>query len=386
MHAAVIGGGIVGLSSAYHLAHRGVDVTVLEKQNIGAGSTDRAAGGIRAQFSTPVSIALSKHSIAVWEDFDDRFGVDIGYRRPGYLYLAREPATADTLRASIDVHNEHDIPSRFLDPDELTEHCPELDTDHYVGATYCPTDGYADPHLALQGFYTKAMEQGAEVRIGVEVIDVVQKDDPSRRVTGVETTDGPVEADAVVNAAGGWAPRVAAMAGIDLPITPKRRQLLVVDPEMTVPDSVPFTTDLDRGLYFRPDGGGDAVVGGHFTPDDPDADPDRYRKTFDFDWATEVLTRAAEVARYFGADSEIRDGWAGIYAMTPDHHPIIDEPVPGFVNACGFSGHGFMQSPATGQLVAELVVDGRASLVDVSMLDANRFERGEALHETFYSA
>lgn len=382
MHVVVVGGGIVGCSSAYRLNERGVDVTVCEKAGIGAGATDRAAGGIRAQFSTGVSIELSKRSIEVWERFEEDFDVDIGYNRPGYLYLAREPETAALFRDNIRLHDQYDVPSRFLDAGEIADVLPAVTEDQYVGASYCPTDGYADPHLGLQGFYTAAREAGVDFRVGTAVTDVTVDD----RVTGVETTDGPIEAEYVVNAAGAWSPQVASMVGIDLPVRPVRRQAMVVAPETPVPADVPFTTDIDSGAYFRPDGDGDALVGGHFADQDPDVDPDGLRNAVEMEWTARALDEAGEIASYFGEETRLKEGWAGLYALTPDHHPVIEETIPGFVNATGFSGHGFMQSPATGIVVSEIVVDGMASTVDVSALTADRFDQGEPLHETFYSA
>ncbi len=397
MHVVVVGGGIVGLASAYYLRRRGIEVTVVERDRIGAGSTPRAGGGIRAQFSTPVSIRLSTESIPVWASFDEEFGVDIDYHRSGYLYLARTEGTAERIRETTEIHADHGVPSEFVSPETAREHCPELDADRYVGATYCPTDGFADPERALQGFALAAAREGAAFRVGTRVTGIEQDDDG--HVAGVRTDDGRLDADFVVNAAGGWAPQVAAMAGRDLPIRAERRQLLVVDPGTEVPLSVPFVTDLDSGAYFRPDRGGLAKVGGHFPetdpadheaagPADPEAsaaDPDAFDRGYDEAWAERALAEAAEVAGYFGEGTTVRDGWAGLYAMTPDHHPIIEEH-EGLVTAAGFSGHGFMQAPATGQVVAELVADGQASTVDVSGLDADRFDRGEALAETFYSA
>lgn len=382
MNVTVVGAGIVGLSSAYHLADRGADVVVLEKDAVGAGATERAAGGIRTQFSTAVSIRLSQASIDVWETFAEEFGVDPAYRRSGYLYLAREEATADRFRETIPFQNDHGVDSRFLDPAAAAEVVPELHVDRYVGAAYCPTDGFADPHLGLQGFLEAARDASVEIQTGVEVTDLRQRDGA---VVGVETSEGRFETDYVVNAAGAWSPKIAAMAGVELPITPRRRQALVVEPERAVPDSTPLVTDLDDGCYFRPQRDGRALVGGHFG-DDPAQDPDAYRKSHDYDWAGEVLEHASTVADFFGPSTEIVRGWAGLYAMTPDHHPVIEESLPGLVTATGFSGHGFMQSPATGQVVSELVLDGEAKTVDVSDLRRDRFERGEQLRETYVSA
>jgi sarcosine oxidase subunit beta len=378
MHVAVVGGGIVGLASAYYLADRGAEVTVCEKSSVGAGSTDRANGGIRAQFTSGVSVALSRASIEVWDSFDEEFGVDVQYRRPGYLFLAREESTAAQFRENVRVQREHGVDSEFVSPAEAKELCPGLRADEYVGGTYSPTDGFADPHLGLQGFSQAAASAGAEVRTGVEVTDVRLEDG---QVVGVETDAGEIEADYVVNAAGPWAARVGRMAGLELPVSPRRRQLMVVDPETPVPSDVPMTVDMDDGAHFRPERDGSAVVGGMFTDEDPEQDPDDYRTTTGLDWAAETLGHAAGVADYFGPDSEVVRGWAGLYAVTPDHHPIVEETIPGLVNAVGFSGHGFMQSPATGQVVSELVLDGEPSTVDVSALTADRFERGETLTE-----
>jgi sarcosine oxidase subunit beta len=171
------------------------------------------------------------------------------------------------------------------------------------------------------------------------------------------------------------------MAGLDLPVAPRRRQVLVVEPEEPIPDDDPLTIDLDTGLYFRPERDGGAIAGGHFAESDPDEDPDAYDEGVDFEWTAETMERAADAATYFGPDSRVRRGWAGLYAVTPDHHPILEETVPGLVNAVGFSGHGFQHAPATGQIVAELVVDGEASLVDVERLRSSRFEEGDTHEE-----
>ncbi|MFB6233467.1 MAG: NAD(P)/FAD-dependent oxidoreductase [Haloarculaceae archaeon] len=378
MEAVVVGGGIVGVASAYYLARRGVDVTVLERSSVGSGNTGRANGGIRAQFSSPVSVALSRESIAVWERFDAEFGVDIGYRRPGYLFLARSESTARQFERTVAVQNDLGVPSELLTPAEATEHCPGLHEEGFLAATYSPTDGFADPNLALQGFADGARAEGADIRTNTAVTDVIVE---GGAVTGVETREGTVRSDCVVNAAGAWARDVAEMAGLEIPVSPRRRKLLVVDPERGVPESVPLVVDTDGDAHFRPEREGSAVVGGRFADEDPEVDPDRFDQSTSLEWAAKVLESLSGVAAYFGPETRVRQGWAGVYAVTPDHHPIIEETRPGLINAVGFSGHGFMQSPATGKLVAELAVDGTPSLVDVSELGADRFERGALLEE-----
>lgn len=378
MDVVVVGGGIVGLASAYYLRERGVSVTLLEKGTIAGGNTGRANGGIRAQFTSPVSIRLSMESIAVWERFEAEFETDIGYFRPGYLFVARTDATANQLRKNVRTQREHGLDSEYLTPEEATERCPGLITTEYVGAAYRGEDGFADPHLAAQGYARAARNAGADLRTGVEVTDIQHPDD---RIRAVETTEGRIDTDVVVNAAGVWAPEIAAMVDSQLPITPKRRQLVVAKPTQPLDRNVPMTVDMDGDVHFRPERDGTAIVGGFFADRDPPADPDRFDRGMDQAWARTAIERATECATYFGPDTRIAEGWAGLYAVTPDHHPIIEETVPGLITAAGFSGHGFMQAPATGQVVAELAVDGESRTVDVSMLDRGRFDRGEALEE-----
>ena len=392
MNVVVVGGGIVGLAAAHALAERGADVTLCEKGSLGNASTARAAGGIRCQFSTAVNVELSVASRRVWDGFEDRFGVDIAYRKPGYLFLARDEATADQFRANVAMQNERGVESVLLDPEDAVEHCPGLRPERFVAATYHAEDGFADPNLAVQGYATAAREAGVDVRTKTAVTDVLTEDpvggDPETpgdwsggSVVGVDTDDGRLDADFVVNAAGAWAGRLAGLAGVDLPIEPRRRQIAVVDPSRPVPEDVPLTVDLDTGSYFRPERDGAALVGGHFGGDDPAVDPDRYSESIDLDWAADAVERAADYTTYFDERSGIKRGWAGLYAVTPDHHPVLEASVPGFVTAAGFSGHGFQHAPATGRVVAELCLDGAASHVDVGALASRRFAEGSDLVE-----
>jgi sarcosine oxidase subunit beta len=374
MKVVVVGGGVVGLASAQSLARRGVDVVVCERETLGAGSTERSVGGIRTQFTTPVNVDLSLASVAVWTSFEETFGVDIGYRRAGYLFLARSRETARRFREHVALQNDRGGESYLLAPEAATRYCPGLDPAPFRAATYSPLDGFADPHLAIQGFAEACREAGVDVRTHTPVTGVRRE---RGRVVGVETADGPVDADYVVNAAGPWAGDVAEMAGVDLPITPKRRSVAVVEPDSTLPTDVPLTIDLDTGSYFRPEREGTALVGGHFGGADPTQDPDDYDDGMDLDWAVDAVERAAEYTSYFGPETRVRRGWSGLYAVTPDHHAIVDETLPGLITAAGFSGHGFQHAPATGQVVAELACDGEATLVDVTPLRSERFADGE---------
>ncbi len=379
MSVIVVGGGIVGLSAAYYLADRGCEVTVFEKDSLGMASTSRAVGGIRSQFQTPVNVDLSLSSKAVWNEFDSTFGVDIAYRKTGYLFLARNRETAATFESTVAMQRERGASSQFLDPEEAVEYCNGLRPDLFAGASYNPDDGFADPNLAVQGYATAAREQGVDIRTGTAVTDVLVE---GGEVVGVETADGTHEAEYVINAAGASVSRIGEMAGLDLPIYPRRRQIAVVEPTRPVPEDDPLTIDLDRGSYFRPERSGNTLVGGHFSDSDPDEDPDLYDDSMDLDWAATAVEYAADFTDYFDEETRIKRGWAGLYAVTPDNHPIIEESRPGFIVGGGFSGHGFQHAPATGQLVAEIVTEGSPQLLDISMLGRDRFETGDEIVES----
>jgi glycine/D-amino acid oxidase-like deaminating enzyme len=212
MRSLVVGGGVLGLASAYELAEGGADVTLLERGSVGAENSVRTGGGVRAQFGTAVNVRLSQASIPVWASFAERFGVDPDYRRPGYLFLARTEATAAGLRENVALQNDLGVASEYLDPETAREHCPELRAEQFVGAAYCETDGYLDHHRAVQGYHEAALEAGVEIRTGTPVVDVRRRDG---RVVGVDTPTESLDADVVVNAAGAWGGRIAAMAGLD---------------------------------------------------------------------------------------------------------------------------------------------------------------------------
>ncbi|PSQ49265.1 FAD-dependent oxidoreductase [Halobacteriales archaeon SW_7_65_23] len=378
MDVIVIGGGIVGLSASYYLAERGADVRLFEKGSLGNGSTARSAGGIRSQFDTAVNVELSLASKRVWNAFEDRFGVDMAYRKTGYLFLARSEAVAETFRENVQMQRDLGAESEFLTPEEAREHCEGLSAEQFVAATYNGDDGFADPNLAVQGYAGGVREAGVDIRTGTAVTDLRQDDEA---VVGVVTGDGRFDADFVVNAGGPYATEIGRMAGASLPIHPRRRQIAVVDATRPVPEDDPLTIDLETGSYFRPEREGAALVGGHFAEDDPNQDPDSHDDSMELAWAADAVERAAEWTRYFDAETRIKRGWAGLYAVTPDNHPVIEESVPGLITASGFSGHGFQHAPATGQIVADLVFEAKPQLVDVSALTADRFERGEAMVE-----
>jgi len=370
--AVVIGGGVVGCSIAYHLASRGFrDVVVLERDAVGAGTTSKAAGGIRAQFPTETEIRFSLESIAVFERFHDEFGVDPGYRRIGYLFLVSEEADLRGFEPRMDLQRRLGVDVRVITPKEAQELVPALRVDDLLAAVWGPRDGLAGPAEVTQGFARRARELGARIVEGVEVEGIEVEDG---RVSGVRTRQGEVATRLVVNAAGPAAARVARMAGVHVPVHPRRRHIFFTEPFPDIVGPVPLTTDRGTGFYFRKE-----MEQLLLSPGDVQDIGQDLEVTVDPGMVAVTVEKAVHRVPAL-AEARIAGGWAGLRPLTPDDHAIIG-PAPlveGFFLAVGFGGHGFQHSPATGRHVAEWLLDGRPSL-DLSLFDPGRFARGAAV-------
>jgi sarcosine oxidase subunit beta len=384
MEVLVIGGGISGMASAYYLSkHDDVEVTLLEQgENIGHGSTPRAAGGMRSLYSTAIHVNLSLESLKVWNSFEETFGISIDFNNHGYLFGVTDRTQYEYLRKDVFMQNQLGAETEFITPEEATEYNPGLKTDRYMAMAWDPLASQADPHACLQAFSQLARENGARIRTDHEVTDLLQ--DGTDRVRGVEVNDGEkeIEADYVVNAAGPWGHRIAAMAGVEIPIHPKKRRAAILEPEKAMPETAPLTIDLGSGAYFRPWDADTVLAGGHFEHDDPDVDPDdpgSFEDDIPLSFVEREMTELDKAADYFGMDTRIVRGWSGVYAITPSNHPIMEESVPGFVNNVGHSGRAFMHAPATGQIVTDLVLDGETDMIDTTALrtDGLQDRRGQ---------
>ena len=371
----IIGGGVMGASTAYHLARRGCKKVVLleRREFLGAEATGKCAGGIRYQFSTEINVRLSLLSLPMLERFEEEIGQAIDLRWPGYLFLLDNARDLAAFRANVAMQNRLGVPSRLLSAEEVRAKVPLLRLDDIIAAAWCPKDGLADPNGVVQGYAAAARRLGAQIFTATEVTGIRVQ---SGRVAAVETPRGTIATRAVVNAAGPWAGQVAALAGVDLPVVPLRRQIVVTTPLRGIPDDFPFVIDFSRSLYFHREGQG--ILTGQSNPDERPG----FDQSVDHAWTERHLEAAMWRFPLLERAGLLRE-WAGLYEVTPDAHPVIDglrDPA-GFYIVAGFSGHGFMHGPAAGLLMAELILDGRAHTLDIRQLRLSRFAEGDLVRE-----
>lgn len=361
----VIGGGVMGASIAYHLARAGVpDVVLVERDELASGSTSRAAGGVRAQFSDELNIQLGARSLEAFGRFGEEPGQDIGLHRVGYLFLLSTPEEVASFEAGVRLQNSLGVPSRMIDPAEAHRLSPLISTDGLLAAAFSPDDGHCTPESVVQGYAAGARRHGATVLRHCEVTGIELRGD---EITAVVTSRGRIETDTVVCAAGAWSRAIGAMVGVDLPVEPLRRQIAVTEPVPGLPPDLPMTIDFASSLYFHTEGPG-LLLG----MSDPDETPGFSTEPHDR-WIPrlyEAMERRAPAL----LDLRRTGGWAGLYEMTPDHNALIGEAgsCTRFLYATGFSGHGFLQGPAVGEVVRDLYL-GRVPFVDISPLSAELF-------------
>ncbi|TCO44241.1 NAD(P)/FAD-dependent oxidoreductase [Actinocrispum wychmicini] len=360
----VIGGGVMGVSTTFHLAAAGVNVLLLERDSLGSGSTSRAAGGVRAQFSDPVNIALGQHSLAAFERFAQDPGFPIDLRQNGYLFLLDKSSDVDAFTAGVELQNSMGVPSRMIDVAEACALSPLIAPTGLLAAAYSPRDGHCTPEAVVQGYAAAARRLGATILSHTEVTGISVSDG---EITGVRTVSDFVTTSVVVCTAGAWSAAIGEMAGVPLPVRPLRRQIRVTSPLPWLPPGLPMTIDFGSTFYFHPEGPGLL-----FGMSDPDQE-----YGFDLHVSDEWLDRLGPVVERRApqlADVGIARGWAGLYEVSPDHNAMVGESpdISRFLYATGFSGHGFLQGPAIGEVIRDLVL-GHSPFVDVSSLDARRF-------------
>ncbi|KAA3643220.1 MAG: FAD-binding oxidoreductase [Chloroflexi bacterium] len=370
----VIGGGVMGASTAYHLAQRGQkNVVLLEKEEFfSLGASGRNAGGVRYQFGTEVNVLLSLESLPMLHRFPEEIDQEIDFRPYGYFMFVTNENDKAVFEHNIATQHRLGVMTEWLDGDEVRRRLPMMNLDDAIGASFNPNDGVVDPNSVVMGYINRATQMGVTCLTEVEVTGIQVE---GSKISAVETNQGSINTPIVVNAAGPWAKLIGDMAGLEIPIEPIRRQMMTTTPLPELPEDFPFVIDFEQSLYWHREGDG-LLVGMSNKAEKPGFD-----QNIDSDFELLTLEKAAErmpLLEKVGMASH----WAGLYEVTPDAHPIYGStPIEGFYLVGGFSGHGFMHGPISGLLMTEIILDGAAKTVDVSMLDFARFAENRLIHE-----
>jgi sarcosine oxidase, subunit beta len=369
----ICGGGISGCALAYQLARRKVDVVLLERAELGSQSTGKCAGGVRQQFSNEPNVRLQRMSVGMFERFEEEVGHPADFRQIGYLFLLTQPQQVEDFRKNMEMWHQVGLTeARWVDPDEAARMVPVLNIEDMLGCTFCPTDGIASPADVTVGYAAAARRLGARLKEGVEVLGI---DVTGGRVEGVQTSSGEIATRLVFNCAGPWAASIGRMAGLEIPVLPYRRHIVVTDTFPAVARNTPMTVDFHTSLYFHPEGDG-VLLGMTDREEGPS-----YATEVSWDFLEKVFEQAARRAPAL-AMAGMKTAWAGLYETTPDHQAILG-PIPeveGFWCAAGYSGHGFMQAPAASLLLTQLLLD-KTSEIDISSFGFDRFARGSLVRE-----
>ena len=372
--AIIIGGGVMGASTAYHLAARGQkNILLLEKEDFfGTGATGRCAGGVRYQFGTQINIRLSLESLPMLERFKDEIGQIIDYRKTGYLFLQTNQAEVAVFKRNVELQNRLGAKTEWLSGDEIRKRLPMMHLKDVIAGSFNPRDGLVDPNSVVMGYISAAQRLGCQAISSISVTGIQTR---SGRVVAVNTPDQIISTPVVVDATGPWANLTGQMAGIQIPVTPLRRQWLTTNALPELPTDFPFVIDFAQSLYFHPEGRG--LLSGMSNPHETPG----YDQSIDSEWELvhmEAAVKRLPLLERAGLASRI----AGLYEVTPDAHPIFGKtPVEGYYVVTGFSGHGFMHGPIAGKLMSEIILDGKATTLDISMLDLARFAEGRLIHE-----
>lgn len=369
----IIGGGISGLSTAYNLASRGMkDIVLLEKKYLMSGSTGRCGAGVRMQWGTEMNCVLAKSTCEIFGNINEilNFEGDVEFQQGGYLLMAITEKEVEQFKLNVELQHKMGIPSVMLTPEEALEIVPELNIEHILACTFCHKDGHANPFKTMQAYAEAAKRLGVEIYTYTEAIGIDVK---AGKIKGVNTNRGYISTDKILLAAGAWSRDVGRLAGVEVPVRPERHQILVTEPVNPILE--PMIMSFAGNIYLQQEPGGEFIMG--FGP----AEHETLSITSTWDFIETMCQKAVSYLHYLKDIRVIRQ-WAGLYEMSPDAQPILGkaEEVEGFYLATGFSGHGFMFGPITGQLMAEYIL-GLPTTIPIDKLDLGRFKRGELIFE-----
>ena len=374
----IVGGGVIGTSILFNLGRLGVtDTLLLEKDVLGSGSTGRSQAICRMHYSNPVTAQMAWESLDIFKHFNEKVGGESGFVETGYLVVVKDEDRAGLLR-NVAMQIGMGIDTMQVTASDLRDIAPMVSVTENEAMAWEPQSGYADPYMVTTSYGTRAKEMGAEIVLRNPATEIEVS---GGRVRAVVTAEGRVETPVAVVAAGPWSKLVLAKMGVDVPLVPVRHQVASITRPVDKLPMHPTVGDIAQSFSFRPDGSAMTMMG---FGDDEEVDLETYNQGVDLDVMADALGRLSRRIPAM-SDAYYRGGWSGLFTTTPDWHPILDA-VPGIGGlycAVGFSGHGFKLSPMIGVTMAELIVEGAFTSIDISPLRFSRFEEGDLLESSY---
>lgn len=378
---AIVGGGIIGLSTLFHLSnvHDQSNVILFESGQLGAGSTSKATGGVRNTFTDDLNHQMGQYGLDFYSDFDNNVGGSVNFERDGYLYLFNSSADRESWARRNQIFSDNNVNTEFLDPEDIVDFYPIIDQTKIEGGLYAKDNAFVDPHRIVQGFSDAAREAGCQIRTKTAVTDINIE---NGAVESINTEDGEYRVTQVINTAGPWARKLCEQVGIELPIELMCRSAVITSPLFEPGGTQPLMIDKNRKFSFRAEKNGSI----HVTDRDNDVmnidNPEGYHSdTVGFDIYSNSLEKLETLVPK-ALDAEVINGWRGVRCLTPDAHPIVGPTqIENYWIANGFAGHGIMQAPIVGAALSELVLTGKTDILDIDQLKLSRFDSGKTYHE-----
>lgn len=371
----VVGAGVIGLSCGYHLALKGLDVTIVEENLPGVGQSTKTGGGIRYFHGSHENVQMSFASQEFWKKFHETFDIDPQYQKTGHLFLTSNSEVSQNLYGS---SNHDDLKLERLKKSQIQCRWPHLSNLNLEYGVYCPLGGYLDHSKAIAGLAKGFEYLGGLIRLGVKAQSLIKV---KNKVIGIMSSEGPLTADAILNCCGAMVSELTQYAHSPDPFKSRHHELIIVKPERSISEATPWLIDVDNQVHLRPDGEGRALIGG-FLGKNEETDILKYSYNISSKWCEEVLTTAHSSFDLTPPNTEILQHWGGLYPGTIDYKPVIEQTQTGFYTAAGFSGTGLMHAPAVGMILCDLITKGHTDKIDISKFSSARFTKLSEVTET----
>ena len=371
----VVGAGAIGLSCGYHLALKGLDVTIIERDSPGSGQSTKTGGGIRYFHGSDENVRMSFISKEFWDQFYKLFRIDPNYRETGHLFLTANSRKSQKLYNNV---NREVLNLEILKKPQIEMRWPHLSQLSLEYGVYCQLGGYLDHHNVIAGLVNGFEKAGGILKLGIKAHSLITSEN---KVIGINSSDGPLNADAVLNCSGAMVSQLAEHKHKFDPFKSRHHELIIVSPKTPIPEATPWLIDIDQQVHLRPDGQGRALVGG-FLGENEDTDVLDYNSNISNIWSKRILKAAHCSFGLTPVKTNIVEHWGGLYPGTIDYKPVMEQTQQGFFTAAGFAGTGLMHAPAAGIILCDLITNGHTNKIKITEFSSERFAKPSKVSET----